>query len=364
MTHLEDTPCNDEPVPAPTRVLLVVAHGGAGGMQVQVGTVARGLADAGCEVTVAAGPGAIQTHGVELVELPELSARSAVAFARALRSAIARSRPEVVHGHGLRLAPMLAASARGRSLVTCHGIDPKRAGRTAALTRLTRVPVASCGEGPRGVLARSGLGSRILNNAVPPMPAPLARTEIAARFGLDADAMLVVSPARLSPQKDPLTLVRALAYARGAAVVLIGGGPLEPEVRAEVARLGLGGRVVITPWLDDARAVLAGADALALASVWEGQPTVVLEAMAAGVVVVATRATGTADTVVDGVTGLLSDVGDPAALGASLESAAGPALRERLTAAARLQADEHRVEVVVAEHLSAYRRVLAGAWAA
>jgi len=64
------------------------------------------------------------------------------------------------------------------------------------------------------------------------------------------------------------------------------------------------------------------------------------------------------------VTGLLSDVGDPAALGASLESAAGPALRERLTAAARLQADEHRVEVVVAEHLAAYRRVLAGAWAA
>jgi glycosyltransferase involved in cell wall biosynthesis len=349
-------------VPEPPRVLLVVAHGGHGGMQVQVSLLAAGLAQAGCEVAVAAGPGDLDVGGATVHRLPALTASSAVRFAAALRGAVRRTSPDVVHGHGLRLAPFLSAARGRRSLVTCHGVDPARARRTAAVVRLARVPVATCGEGPRRVLASVGITSRVLDNAVGPMPPPLGRTDVASRFGVDPATLLVVSPARLTPQKDPVTLVRALAHARVASAILIGGGPLADAVRDEVARAGLVGRVVVSEWRDDARAVLAGADVLALASVWEGQPTVVLEAMAAGVAVVATSCTGTRDTVVDGVTGLLAPPRDPVSLGAAIERAASATLRTQLADAARATAAAHEPAVVVAAHLDAYDRLIGGRW--
>jgi len=349
-------------VTAPSRVLLVLAHGGRGGMQVQVGLLARSLAAAGCEVVVACGPGPVDVGDAPVARLPAMEARSAPRVVSSLRDVVADVAPDVVHGHGLRLAPFLAAVARRRSIVTCHGLDPDRARRTAAVTRLTAVAVAACGEGPRRVLGRVGLRSRVLDNAVPPMPAPLAREEVATRFGLPHGGLLVVSPARLTPQKDPVTLVRALAHARVASAVLVGGGPLDAEVRRAVAIEGLAERVAVVEWLDDVRGLIAGADVLALASVWEGQPTAVLEAMAAGVCVVATACTGTADTVVDGLTGLLAPVGDAVTLGSQLARAADPAVRARLAAAAALTAKAHDPTAVAAAHIDAYERLLAGRW--
>jgi len=343
-------------------VLLVVAHGGSGGMQVQVGLLARGLLAAGCEVVVAAGPGHLDVGGAEVRRLPRLGARTAPGFARALRAVAADLSPDIVHAHGLRLAPFLALGLRRRSLVTCHGADPDRLARTARLVRASRVAVASCGEGPRRLLASHGLASRVLSNAVPEMPVPLDRDEIVARFGLDHATLLCVSPARLTEQKDPLTLVRALGLAPRVSGVLIGGGPLVGQVRAEVERLGIAARVVVSDWLDDARAVLAGADALALASVWEGQPTVVLEAMAAGVAVVATACPGTSDTVVDEVSGLLATPRDPRSLAGALDRARDETLRARLAHGGRAQAVDHRLDVVVRQHLSAYRRLRSGDW--
>jgi glycosyltransferase involved in cell wall biosynthesis len=133
-------------------------------------------------------------------------------------------------------------------------------------------------------------------------------------------------------------------------------------VRAGIAHEGMQGRVVVTGWTPDARGILASADVLGLASVWEGQPTVVLEAMAAGVAVVATACTGTADTVVDGVTGLLAPPGDAALLGKALERAGDAALRAHLTGAARHTAASHDPAIVVAAHLDAYERLAVGAW--
>jgi len=350
-------------VPDAPRVLLVVANGGHGGMQVQVGLLAGGLRARGCVVAVAAGPGDLDTAGASVERLSEMSARSAPRVVLELRGVVRRFAPDVVHGHGLRLAPMLAAVARKRALVTCHGLDPARVRATSLATRLSRVAVASCGEGPRRLLAERGVVSRVLDNAVPVMPAPVARDELLARFGLPASMALAVSPARLTEQKDPLTLVRALAAAKGVCGLLVGGGPLDGAIRAEVARLGAEDRIVIAPWQPDARALLAGADLLVLASRWEGQPTVVLEAMAAGVAVVATSCPGIADTVVDGRSALLAAPGDHAALAAQLERAASdPGLRRSLVDLARTQANRHRVEVVVEEHLDAYARLREGRW--
>jgi glycosyltransferase involved in cell wall biosynthesis len=332
-------------------------------MQTQVGLLARGLADAGCTVTVACGPGDLDIDGTEVVRLPELKGASAPLFARELRRLVKHADPHVVHGHGLRLAPVLQLIAHRRALVTCHGIDPDRVEWTAAMLRASRVRVASCGEGPKRLLGGAGIASLLLNNAVPPMPDPLPRGALASRFAVDPATTIVVSPARFTPQKDPVTMVRALAYAQGVSGILIGGGPLERDVLAEVARHNLAGRVAVAGWQSDARAVLAGADLVALASVWEGQPTVVLEAMAAGVPVVATSCPGVEDTVVDGVTGLLTAPRDAAALGAALMRAAGaPELRRRLIDGASTAVAAHSVDAVVGAHLEAYQTLLAGRW--
>lgn len=343
-------------------MLLVVANGGHGGMQVQVGLLARALGEVGCAVEVASGPGPLDVAGAPLHPLPQLAAARTPSFARALRQVVADLQPDVVHGHGLRLAPFLAAAARRRSLVTCHGLDPRRARPTASLARLARVPVAACGEGPRRLLASVGLFSRVLDNIVPAMPEGMPRDELCDRYRLPRGALVAVCPARLSPQKDPITLVRALAEAEGVAGVLLGGGPLEAAVRREVESRSLAERVVVAPFTDDARRVLAGADVAVLSSRWEGQPLVVLEAVAAGTAVVATSCVGTVDTLVDGDTGLLSPPRDHAALARSLERARDPELRAALAERARRLLPDHAAAVVATAHLDAYRRVLAGDW--
>jgi glycosyltransferase involved in cell wall biosynthesis len=344
------------------RVLLVVANGGPGGMQVQVGLLAQGLADAGCEVTVACGPGDLDIGASTLVRLPALSVATAPRFSFALKRVIRASGADVVHGHGLRLAPVLSLVARTRSLVTCHGIDPSRVRRSTASVRLARVPVASCGTGPRLLLESVGIATRVLDNAVPSMPPALDRALVLERFALADAQLLAVSPARLSPQKDPLTLVRAIARCEGVSCVLLGGGPLEHEVRDEVRRLGLGARIAVSPWVRDARSVLAGADVLALSSRWEGQPTVMLEAMAAGVAIVATRCPGTREMVSDGVTALLGAPDDPSSLAAALERAKDPGVRGAIASAASSQVRAHELDLVVDAHLEAYRAVLERRW--
>ncbi len=96
------------------------------------------------------------------------------------------------------------------------------------------------------------------------------------------------------------------------------GGAYEAELRARAERLGVAGRVVFAGYRSDVPALLAGCDVFCLPSSAEGLPLVVLEAMARGKPVVTTPAGGTAELVVDGVTGLLVPPGDAAALAEAL----------------------------------------------
>jgi glycosyltransferase involved in cell wall biosynthesis len=89
----------------------------------------------------------------------------------------------------------------------------------------------------------------------------------------------------------------------------IGGGPLEEELRARVSAAGLPDHVRFAGHRDDVPDVIAAADVFLLASMVEGLPLVVLEAMAAGRPVVGTRVPGTSEVVEDGVTGRLVEPG-------------------------------------------------------
>lgn len=150
---------------------------------------------------------------------------------------------------------------------------------------------------------------------------------------------LLVAAGRLVPQKDFLTLLRAVALLRERLPVhlaLLGEGPERGRLEAEAARLGLSTALSLPGFLPNPHAVMARARALVLSSRWEGMPNVLLEAMALGVPVVATDCpSGPRELLAEGRFGPLVPVGDAPALAAAIAATlASPPAGEELRARA------------------------------
>lgn len=120
---------------------------------------------------------------------------------------------------------------------------------------------------------------------------------------------------RLSPEKNASAALRALAVRPGGTrLMLAGDGPLRAALEQEAAALGISGRVEFLGFRKDVSELYAGALGLVLPSLKEGLPNAVLEALSAGLPVVATRVGGVPELIRDGETGLLVEPGDVDAL--------------------------------------------------
>jgi glycogen synthase len=180
-------------------------------------------------------------------------------------------------------------------------------------------------------------------------PSDAARAEARARLGW-RDEVLVTSVGRFIRQKGYTELLSAFARLRreysAVRLVLAGGGPLEREYRAQIARLTLTDSVRLLGWVsrEEQRDLLAAADVYTQPSVpgkGEWLPRAILEAMSMRLPVVASSVGGMADVVRDGENGLVFPAGDEDALHVTLRALArDPALRHRLGAAARRDAQE------------------------
>ncbi len=164
----------------------------------------------------------------------------------------------------------------------------------------------------------------VIRNAIEPHELdPNGRTHARAKLGLAPDASVVGMVARLAPQKGVGVFARAAAEAlraRPATVfVLVGGGPLEGELRARLKKLNVAPeKFLMLGHREDAEELYPAFDVLVLSSLYEGLPYVLLEAMVRGVPVVATDVLGSKDVVADGETGLLARVNDPADIAAKI----------------------------------------------
>ncbi len=144
--------------------------------------------------------------------------------------------------------------------------------------------------------------------------------------------------------------------------VLVGKGDLRPQLERLADELGIRDHVVFLGFVTDPQNVLSCFDIFALSSLYEGLPTVVIEAMALGVPVVATRVGGTAEIVNDGYDGLLVPPGDPPALARGMlrllrDDALRAEMSRRAEAATRSKFDIRRR---VQEVEQAYDEVLSG----
>lgn len=161
-------------------------------------------------------------------------------------------------------------------------------------------------------------------------------------LGVGPDDFVILQVARLDYLKDHATALRTLARVPNAYLLLIGEGPERPAIERLIGELNLGGRVRLLGLRQDVSRLLHGADLFLLTSVSEGIPLTVLEAMAAGLPVVATDVGGLREVVDDGTTGYLAPARDDAALAECVRKLAGsPNLRHQQGVAGRERAARH-----------------------
>jgi glycosyltransferase involved in cell wall biosynthesis len=177
-------------------------------------------------------------------------------------------------------------------------------------------------------------------------PRRVHRDQVRAELGCRPDEFVVIQVARLDYLKDHQTALRTLdrlvESVPAARLLLVGDGPERTAIEAEINCHQLWSNVSLLGTRHDVPRLLAAADVLLLTSISEGIPLTLLEAMAAGLPVVATRVGGVAEVVVDGETGLLAASGDDAALAAALRQLAQePGLRQRLGACGCQRVRDH-----------------------
>jgi len=143
-------------------------------------------------------------------------------------------------------------------------------------------------------------------------------------------------------------------------VVIAGGGDLEEYLRDLASEVGVADRVHVLGPRKDVPALMHAIDVFAMPSIWEGFGLVLLEAMAAGRPIVASRVATIPEVVVDGETGLLVPAGDPVALADALAQLAhDPALARRLGEAGRERLRQHfSIEKMVGDTELLYRELM------
>ncbi len=164
-------------------------------------------------------------------------------------------------------------------------------------------------------------------------------------WGIEPDSLTVGMIGRLEEQKGHHILLKTAAIVTqavpNARFVMVGDGPLRPDLEKQRDDLGLQGKAVFTGILRDIPGVLATLDVVTFSSLWEGLPVALLEAMSMGKPLVSTAVGGIPDVIIEGQNGMLVPKENPEALAEKLITVLkDPALANHLGAAARKTIEE------------------------
>ena len=355
-------------------VLHVDTERGWRGGERQVLWLATGMRDRGHRALIMA------RHGDELARRAEAASLEVIGAAprgeldlfaaRDLRRVIAEQRAPIVHAHTAHGAAIAALATLGTDtrVVFARRVDfPLRRnlgtrlkyGRAHAVIAVSKAVAAIVGEAgvPPNRIHVVPDGVDLSRRARP------ASAEVLKSLGVLGDDPLIVQVAALVAHKDPLTFVRAMAIVRERVprvrALMVGEGPLRAAAQAEVTRLDLDRTLSLTGFRHDADELLAAARVATLSSVEEGMGSVLLDAMAFGVPIAATRAGGIPEVVEHGETGLLSAPSDPAALAENIvRLLSDPDFAAALAARGRMRVEEFSVGRMVERTMEVYASVL------
>ena len=300
--------------------------------------------------------------------------RVSLPYAWGLRKLLRSERFDLVHAHvySSAAASALATAGTGTPLVVTEHTEALWQGRNGRLfSRLMYRGVAR-------VIAVSGaIRSRLIErDGVPPARITVVPNSVPPSRGSHGDTLPIPSDlgqgpmvgmvARLQPEKGVTNFLKAAAHVAKefpqARFVVVGDGPLREELFRLAEDLRVHERVLFLGFRPDAQALIKMMDVVAVPSVSEGTPLVVLEAMAAGVPVVASSVGGIPDQIRPGHEGILVPPGDPDALARALiKILREPELARRMGEAGRLRAGtEFSHENMVRKVEAIYRDALAG----
>jgi glycosyltransferase involved in cell wall biosynthesis len=318
------------------RVLEILGRS-AGGVARHVADVVGGLDGREGSTVEAAGPPGLPIAIPNLtheVSIPDGAIGGHAGAIRRLRTITGDGRYDVLHAHGLRAGVDTLWAARGRRMrafVTLHNLalpteSPLRTflqGRAErfVLERadLVLAPSVQVAEHLKSRSPRRADRVEVLHVAVAEPPEPRrTRAEIRTECGVPTNAGLIVAAARLAPQKDLGTLLRAVEQVDGAVLIILGEGPQEEDLRALATSLGIEDRVRFAGFRRDIHDFIRAADVLSLSSLWEGVALVAQEAVAVGTPVVSTNVGGIGELIEDGFSGRLVPPRDPRALATAL----------------------------------------------
>ena len=348
------------------RRVLLVCGPAAGGMRRHLEALATGLPPHGFDVRVATPASVglsepVERFALELGDRPRPACD--LAAIHALRRTVREWRPEIVHAHGVKAALLvLSAFRRGRppEVVTYHNLWP--GGPLTMPLRVISMRAAAA------IAVSEGVQARLAEHGIRP------RNMVVIRNGLDLTAFPLAPPApperpftaaflgRLTEEKGVPALLEAVGLLRNddrLRFVFAGDGPLRPAV--ETAAAGAGSRLEYLGHRAEVLPLYHGADAVVIPSLAEGHPLTALEAMSCGLPVVASRAGGLLETVVDGETGILVPPGEAEALAVAVRALAADRERARaMGLAGRRRVElEFTADRMLAEVVQVYQGLLA-----
>lgn len=332
-----------------------------GGAQIHVRDLSTALRAAGHDAVVIAGTNGVladelRAHGVPYYSLHHLGREVGpfqdVRCFSELRATLRKIQPDIISTHSTKagfIGRIAGKTLHIPTLFTAHGWGftegrpPLQALAFWAVERTTaawaaRIITVCESDRMAAVRSRVAASERLvtIHNAMPDIDKKLR-----ARPGISPVRLVMV--ARLSRWKDQPTLLHALAGLKDLDwhLDLIGDGPLRGQIEDLTKSLGLTARVTFLGFCRDVPEQVAQAQAFLLISKWEGFPRSILEAMRAGLPVVASDVGGVQESVVDGTTGFVIPRGDAIRLRECLRQLITSAeLRVRMGEAGRARYEE------------------------
>lgn len=362
-------------------VLHVLAPGAFGGLESVVTALAKGWAARGGRVGVALAVEehfeapdqwtTLEAHGVRIFRSP-IPHRAYRREWRGYRDAIRSFNADVVHCHGYRPDLLAGWAALGLGIPrtsTVHGFTgggrKNRLYEWLQLRALARFDgVIAVSRPIRDRLIGAGVPEeriRVIPNALEPTPL-LEGSAARAALGIAGTGPVLGWVGRISAEKGLDVLIDAVPRLRDLpwVVAVLGDGPLRAAAEARAAACGIAGRVHWQGGVPNAARYFRAFDVFVLSSRTEGTPIVLLEAMAAGVPIVAARVGGVPD-VLDTESAVLVPPDDPAALATAIRQVlTDPGLAQRLaTRAAYRVARDFAVPGWIEQHAAFYQDIRA-----